>query len=295
NIKELVKYADFAMYEAKHTVKGSMREFNRDIYAEKIYLMENREAINQLIEDRRVRFMFQPIVSAKTGEIYAYEALMRSEHSMFKSPLEILKVAATQFKLSELEDMIIRKAVETAYENRHQFGTRKIYINSIASQMISPEIYLELEEEYGEFLKQIVIEITESEDDAPEKMTEKVLAIKGYGMGLAIDDFGRGFTNELKIIAINPDVIKINMDLLHGIYEDKDKQTLCANIIAYSHSKGICIVAEGIEQVEDLKTVVELGADYLQGYYLAKPSFNPVEILEEKKEIIVRLQDHIFK
>ncbi len=293
NVSDLLRYADFAMYEAKHTTKGSIHEFDASEYEEKVYMMENREAINQLIEEKSVRFMFQPIVNLHTGEIYAYEALMRSEHPMFKSPLEILKVAASQFKLNKLENMLLCKAIETAYDRRHEIGNAKIYINSIASQMMPIGIYEDLKEKYGTFLNQVVIEITEAEDNTPEKMLQKIGAIREFGMGLAIDDYGSGYSNELRIVAINPEVIKIDMELLQGINKDKDKQLLCANIIGYSHSKGIKIIAEGIEEIEDLQTVMELGADFVQGYYLFRPSYGIQKMDSAQKAEILHLQTEL--
>lgn len=251
--------------------------------------MENREAINQLIEEQQVEFMLQPVVSLHTGETVAYEALMRSKMEMFKSPLEILKVAASQFKLNELEHMVVKKAVADVYERRNELGDAQIYINSITSQILPVEIFEELSEKYGDFIKRIVIEITEAEDNTPEKMRQKVSIIKEYGMQIAIDDFGSGYSNELRIIAINPDVVKIDMKLLNGISLDKDKQLLCQNIINYSHSKNILIVAEGIEHYEDLEKICELGADCVQGFYVAKPSFGVSQISKERHNEILQL------
>lgn len=287
DINELVKYADFAMYDAKHTTKGTHREFNKDVYDEKIYVMENTEAINKLIEEQLLDFMFQPIVCLKTGEVYGYEALMRSKLDVFKSPLEILQVASSQFKLKELESAAVTRAVECAYEMRDQLGDAKIYINSIASQVMPSEKIEALFTKYGDFMKRIVIEITEAEDNTPEKMKLKVDTIKNYGMKIAIDDFGSGYSNELRIIAIDPDVVKLDRELIQGIYKDPDKQTLCNNIIAYCHSRGTKIIAEGVEVKADLIKITELGADFVQGYYVQKPSYE-IKVIDQniKDEII---------
>lgn len=290
DIANLTKLADFAMYEAKHGSKGSLALFNRAIYDDKVFLMKNREAINQLIEEERVRFMFQPIVDLKTGEIYAFEALMRSDLPVFQSPLEILKVASAQFKLAELETLLIRKAIATAYDLREEIGRAKVFINSITSQSLSEDVYQYLEQRYGDFLHQLVVEITEAEDNTPEKMNAKVAMIQKHGIQLALDDFGSGYSNEIRMLSVNPQILKIDMDLLQGIAQDPDRQLLCSNIISYAHSKGIRIVAEGIETCEDLACVIRIGADYVQGYYTARPAFHIQTIPQEIKETILQLQ-----
>lgn len=131
DILELMKQADFAMYEVKKRSRGSIHEFDPISYQENLYLLENREAINRLIDEQLVHFAFQPIVSGKTGEIVAYEALMRPLLEDFRSPMEILNVAAEQSKLNQLERMIILRVFETMQERWSEFHGRDIYINSI--------------------------------------------------------------------------------------------------------------------------------------------------------------------
>lgn len=288
DVPQLVKLADFAMYQAKHNAKGTMREFDQKIYDETAYMMENREAINKLIEEGLVRFMFQPIVNLRTGEIFAYEALMRSTLDAFKSPLEVLKVAASQSKSGELEKMLIKKTLSTAFEQLSVIGDRKIFINSITSQIITPKEFALFRDSYGDFLHNVVIEIKEAEDDTPEMMQEKLQHFRECGMQVAIDDFKGGFSNEMSIVSVNPDLIKIDMSMGQGIAVDEGKKMLLSSIIDYSHSKNIRIIAEGIEEFEDLHQLQKLGVDYVQGYVLARPDYEFLEISQEKKDQILQ-------
>ncbi|MDO9490831.1 diguanylate cyclase domain-containing protein, partial [Acetobacterium sp.] len=127
NVMDLLKLSDFAMYEAKNTEKGRLFEFNREYYQQMAYLLENREAINRLLDEQLIRFAFQPIVDLKTGEIYAYEALMRPLLDNFKNPTEILAVAAAQSKQAQLERMIIMMAFQIIDEHSQEIGERKIF------------------------------------------------------------------------------------------------------------------------------------------------------------------------
>lgn len=279
DITDLLKLSDFAMYEAKHNSKGKLFAFNSESYEKKAYLLDNREAINRLLDEERIRFAFQPIVNLKTGEVYAYEALMRSTMDAFKSPLEVLNVAATQSKLSELERVVIRKAFETISGLLDTLGDKKVFVNSIPSQVLTnEELFATCNRD--EVLDRVVIEITEAEVHDPDKFQRKLNMIQENGMRLAVDDYGSGYSNEMRILNMNPDIVKVDIGLISGIDGDPDKQKVVSNLISFCHAKGIRVVAEGVERKEELETLVALNADFVQGYYLARPSFELTAIDE---------------
>lgn len=286
NVTDLIKLSDYAMYEAKHSRKGSMIEFNMDSYKENAYLLENREAINRLLDEKLIRFAFQPIVDLRTGEIYAYEALMRPLLDNFKSPLEILSVAAAQSKLGQLERVVILTAFGAVADMRERLGDVKVLINSIPSQLVSAEDLLYIERTYADIFKNIVIEITEAENDSPDKMQCKVDLIQKWDMGLAIDDFGSGYSNEIRILSMSPDVVKVDIALISMIDREPDKQKLVANLVSFCHPKGIKLIAEGVERREELAQLIKMDVDFVQGYYLARPDFELKTIdYKLKKEI----------
>ncbi|MBC3796084.1 bifunctional diguanylate cyclase/phosphodiesterase [Acetobacterium tundrae] len=287
NVIDLLKLSDFAMYEAKNKEKGRLFEFNRDYYQQMSYLLENREVINRLLDEQLIHFAFQPIVDLKTGEIIAYEALMRSLLNDFKNPMEILTVAAAQSKSAQLERMIILMAYKTVEENSQEIGERRIFINSIPSQRLSEEDHLMLERHYRHIFKNIVIEVTEEENNNSNNMNEKIKFIRKSGIQIAVDDFGSGYSNELRILSLLPDIIKIDMKLIQGIHSNSDKQNIVANLVEFCHNKGIKVVAEGIEESMDLVKIIEMDIDYAQGYYLGRPTFSFAKEDERlKKEIL---------
>ncbi len=289
NATDLLKLADFAMYESKKKEKGSIHEFDTKTYQEKAFLLKNREAINLLLDERLIRFAFQPIVDLKTGEIYAYEALMRPMLEDFKSPLEILSVAADQSKLAQLERLVWMTALQYIDDNKQQIGDTKIFINSIANQCISVDDGFLLQKKYGDLFGNIVIEITEAENNKREVMDDKIAFIRNLGMELAIDDYGSGYSNDLRILSMNPEVIKIDMGMIQGIHEDVDKRKLVENLVSFSRQKNIKLVAEGVEELADMEEIIKLGVDYVQGYYVARPSFGFVRIDDTIKEQLVTL------
>ena len=289
-VLDLLKLSDFAMYEAKHKEKGRLFEFNREYYQQMSYLLENREAINRLLDEQLIRFAFQPIVDLKTGEIYAYEALMRPLLDNFNNPTEILAVAAAQSKLAQLERMIIMMAFQTIDEHAQEIGERKIFINSIPSQRLNDEDHLLVETRYRQHFKQVVIEVTEEESRNAENLSKKISYIRNNGIEIALDDFGSGYSNEIRILALLPDIIKIDMEMIQGIHSNVDKQNLVANLVDFCHNKGVKVVAEGIEVATDLATVIEMGIDYAQGFYLGRPAFEFSTVNPELQKEILNFQ-----
>lgn len=102
------------MYQVKHTDKGQFTEFNIATYNRDAYLLQCREELNLLIEKERLDYQFQPIVDAVTGGIFGYEALMRPAKENIHSPAQLLELARSQSKLSQIERLTMFRAMECA-------------------------------------------------------------------------------------------------------------------------------------------------------------------------------------
>ncbi len=293
NINDLIRLSDFAMYEAKRTDKGNLFEFDKNYYSEMSYILENRENISNLLDNGLIHFAFQPIVDLKTGEIYAYEALMRSLMPNFTSPLEIIAVASAQSKLIQLEKLILTTAFKTVETNMNIIGNRKIFINSIPNPKDSLVDFQVIIDSYRHLFDTVVLEIIETDSTNENNLREKTELLRDLGLKIAIDDFGAGYSNELRILNLSPDIIKIDMELIRGIHIDSDKEVIVTSIVKWCHSKGILVVAEGVEIEEDLFKIIEIGVDLAQGYYLAKPEFGFVDIPEECKKEILSFQEKV--
>ena len=89
----LIRFADFAMYKIKHSTKGNIAEFDISTYTKDSILLSGIEEMNRIIDTESIKYAFHSIVSVKTGKIYGYEALMRPQSDVFKSPLDFLRIA----------------------------------------------------------------------------------------------------------------------------------------------------------------------------------------------------------
>lgn len=274
----LTRYADFAMYETKRSIKGSVREFSIDSYLKNSYLVEKNEEFNLFIEQNQVRYAFQPIVDIFSGGIFAYEALMRPTTPAFASPYHVLQIARSQAKLYQIERMTIFNVMEWIDENIDALGDTYVFINSIPNQTLSDKHIEEIQSKYRHIFHQVVIEITEDEHSDEEFLEDKMKKMRNMGNGIAIDDFGAGYSNEVMVLRYDPEYIKIDISLVQGIHNSTNKRQMVSSIINYARQQDIKIIAEGIECVEEAEEMIKLGADYLQGYYFGKPEFELAEI-----------------
>ncbi len=274
NINDLIKYADYAMHEAKGKSKGSIIEFDSSAYLNKRFLFKKKEAINRLIDDNLIQFAFQPIVDLHDGTIYGYEALMRSKMKEFASPMEILLVAEAQSKLYQIEKMTFQGVLEWMERNRLIIEGKKIFINSIAGQVLNKSDLGFLRNKYAHLYENIVFEIMEgATEDRDLINNKKALISKEFGSLVAIDDYGSGQSNDFRLINLSPDIVKIDRDFIENIHLDLDRQMLLSKVVAFCHRKNIKILAEGVELSEELEVVLSLGFDYIQGYFFGRPDF----------------------
>lgn len=267
----LTRYADFAMYMAKHSTKGVLQEFDLASYQKNSYLLSGREELNQLLERDDVPFALQPIVS-RNGQIFGYEALMRPSTKNLKNIMEVLTLAKRQAKLPQFERLTWVCAMKwfRTHEKELPEGSH-LFINSIANTSLAPECVEELIRLYPDLLKRVVLEVTEGEAVNSKDMEYKTGCVSRTGGMIALDDYGSGYSSEGSLLNMNVHIVKLDMELVRGIHENPDKQELVTNLVHYCKERGILVLAEGVEQVEELQAMLKLGADLFQGYYLGRP------------------------
>ena len=288
----LKKYADFAMYQVKHASKGRVEEFDIGVYNREAYAERTRREFQQLLSNEQVFYCFQPIFSAYNGKVFAYEALMRSDLPNLRSPATIMKLAREQGALYEIERITFTKALET-FDSLCRAGSvsgdAMLFVNSIASTSLTQEDVEYLNTRWHELCRRVVIEITEEEAIDHEALEKKRNAPGFTGM-FALDDYGSGYANENSLLELAPRFIKVDIAIIRGIDASPDKQQILRNVVAYAHPRCMKIVAEGVETAAELRTVIGLGADLLQGCFLARPAIVPEVIAPEAAAVIQEQQ-----
>ena len=291
NLITLRKYADFAMYQVKHSRKGELLEFDPEVYRTDLQERRCHEEFRRLINEELVTYRFQPIIDAKDGSVFAYEALMRVDLPTLHSPADVLRLAREENCLHEVERITFFRA-SSAYQTLENAGkvvpSALLFVNSIASQYLTPDELSEYSARYASILPRIVIEITEEEGLDPKALRIKQ-TIPGSSGAFALDDYGSGYSNERSLLELSPNYIKIDLSIIRDIDTDANKCQIVSNTVSYAHQRGMKVVAEGLETADEVRTVLSLGVDLLQGFFLAMPQVEPGGASEESLAVIAEM------
>jgi diguanylate cyclase (GGDEF)-like protein len=286
----LMRYASHAMFEVHSLNRGTIMRFSPEIYRTKTDLFSRQERLDELIEGKLIHFALQPIVSLRDAKVAGYEALMRPKTDVFTGPLDILSLAEAQSKLSQLERVTFEVVFEWVFNNIELLGDKKVFFNTISVQYLDVAELSAIHPQYEMISKNMVFEIMETAT-IESNLLERVNDFrKELSTSIAIDDFGCGHSNALRLISISPDILKIDRFFINGIHSaPATKKELLSNILAYCRAKGILTLAEGVEIHEELAGVIRMGFDYAQGFYLGRPKLHLADIDPDVQAEIVAL------
>ena len=277
-IIETLKNNDLKRERAKFS---TLSAHGSGVSARQIDLSETEIAemkeVDRILDNNLLTYYFQPIVNTIDGEIYSYEALMRSNTERKISPLNIIKYADMLSRINDIEKATFSNVLDIVSNNSELFKDRKVFINSIPGSKLEEEDSAKIEKLLENFAGTVVVELTEQSELTDDELDALKQEYKRLGTELAVDDYGTGYSNITNLLRYMPDYVKIDRALLSGIENNTSKQHFVREAIEFCHDNGIMALAEGVETTEELSMVIKLGADLIQGYYVAKPQ---AEILD---------------
>ncbi|MBI4896809.1 MAG: EAL domain-containing protein [Actinobacteria bacterium] len=234
------------------------------------------QRLREICEPRAIHSVFQPIVALDTGRVDMYEALTRFEspHGLntgewFEEAVELgmsveLELAVLARTVAELAGAGAGMAAEPADDGLH------VSLNASPEMLLNPALHATLS---AIDPRRIVIEVTEHAQISDYAEIKRAIArLRSHGMRLAIDDAGAGFASLRHILDLAPDMIKLDLSLVRGIDTDQPRRALATGLISFAREIDAEIVAEGIETQGELECVRELGVQYGQGYFIARPA-----------------------
>ena len=236
-----------------------------------------------ILENEALTTHFQPIIDLKDDSIYAYEALTRGVYpdGTLMSPGELFEKSSrndTNFKLDRLcrESALKTSAVKKI--------NSKVFINFLPTSIYDPKFCLQATVKWAKQLdhdpKNIVFEVVETEKVEDKEHLKTILDYyRQQGFQVALDDVGEGYSSLNMLVDLQPDIIKVDRNIIDGIHENSMKQSVYKALRTISSDNGIKLLAEGVETIDELNKVKQLGADYAQGYYYAKPTAEPIRSL----------------
>jgi diguanylate cyclase (GGDEF)-like protein len=273
---ELLRNADLAMYAAKAAGTNRCSLFTEDMHINAVERLDRREQLERAIENDELRLHYQPIVDLDLGRVAGFEALVRWQHPErgFLGPGEFIPLAEETGLIVPLGRWVLREACRQAVAwSDHRV---KMAVNVSVRQFDRgdlAEVVAEVLAETGLAADRLCLEVTESvlmtETDGS---LEQLLRLKALGVGLAIDDFGTGYSSLAYLRRFPVDTLKIDRSFVERLTgASTDDSALADTIVTLGKSLGMATVAEGIEEYGQLAALREMGCDYAQGYYFARP------------------------
>ena len=247
-----------------------------------------------ILKKHAIKPVFQPIVSLKNGEILAYEALSRI--TMDKTSITIDKLFDMAERLGQvwnLEKLCRSKALKAA-ANKPKYA--KLFLNVDANVILDNEFMCGFTKEflgkYGLKAKDIVFELTERSSVEDRTIFQRGADhYKNQGFEIAIDDVGSGYSNLKRISCVETQYIKIDMELIRNIHLSRTQKSMVRIMEHFCQEMGYILIAEGIETEEELKTLIELGVPYGQGYFFQKPAEEFKDIPKKIKHKVMEMQN----
>jgi diguanylate cyclase (GGDEF)-like protein/PAS domain S-box-containing protein len=248
----------------------------------------------------KIDFAFQPIADINSGKTIAYESLLREyKEAGFESIDEFFNSAFEEKILFKLDILLREKALKKFKKLFKKDNETQLYYN-IDNRILEMDDYepgltsnilnkLELPESC------LTFEVSEKHQFDSFKIAKNILTVyKEQGFSVALDDFGVGHSGLKMLYYISPDCIKIDRFFITDILNDKRKKIYVANIVNIAHYSGIKVLAEGVETEDELNVCKEIGCNYVQGYYLQRPT-QDIDELKQTYEIVAKNNKVNFK
>jgi diguanylate cyclase (GGDEF)-like protein len=282
NSEELVRYADLAMYKAKETGGNCYHFYSEQLSEEASRRIVLESNLRKAIDKGELLLHFQPIVHTREKRIITLEALVRWQHPGrgMIPPDHFIPLAEHSNLILNIDNWVMENACRQLKQWQNNGSSElRIAVNCSGQNFIYANITEQVRrilEITGVTSNCLEIEITESTLLAdPEKASRILRVLRSMGVRISIDDFGTGYSSLNYLKKLPADSLKIDRSFLENIPDDNKATALVDTIISLARNLDLEVVAEGVETTEQLAWLCSRGCDYVQGYYIAKPSRTP--------------------
>ncbi|OYY49441.1 MAG: hypothetical protein B7Y48_06210, partial [Methylophilales bacterium 28-44-11] len=283
NLESLISAADQAMYVAKERGRNGFSFFTPSMQQEVQERLALANDLREAIHKKQLEIYLQPIVEISTEQIVKAEALIRWNHPRhgMVPPDKFIPIAEETGLIHEIGDLVFHKAAEvmSRWLEIDPHGYCQISVNMSARQFLPSDIgnaWISHLSIINLPANRLVIEITESLLLGEEiNIMEKLNRFREAGIEVALDDFGTGYSAMSYLKKFNIDYLKIDRSFVRDLETDQNDRAIAEAIVVMAHKLGLKTIAEGVETEQQKNILAEVGCDYVQGYYFAKPL--PVE------------------
>ena len=296
DIESLIRKADIAMYRAKGQGKNNYQVYNLSMDAKFFERLTLENSLRKAVENEELVAYYQPQVDLRTGEITGVEALVRWQHQKFGlvPPDKFIPLAEETGVILEIDEWMMKTACRQIKNwEREGIANIRVAVNLSTRQFRQKN----LSEKVAQILKdsavqpeKLCLEITENEVMQNIETTVEILqALKKMGVFLSLDDFGTGYSSLSYLKRFPIDVLKIDRTFVNGIPSDRDDTAISTAIVVLAHSMELQVIAEGVEEPEQIAFLQSLQCDEIQGFYFSRPlnAETVTDLLKVKKRLFL--------
>lgn len=279
NVEEIFQMLrDFKVGKREHPEENSILLDEKKIsqYKER---EETEALIRSAIEEDRIEVFYQPIYSTKQKRFESAEALVRIRNTdgSIMPPGRFIPIAEKNGLISQIGEIVFDKTCAFIRENhlRERYGIEYVEVNLSVRQCEDTkfaDLYISIMKKYDMDPSCINLEITESASiQTRNNLLENMRILIDYGVKFSLDDFGNGESNLNYIVNMPVSIVKFDRDMSQDYFANQKAKFVMEAAMHMIHDMGLEIVSEGIETKEQMEAIVELGIEYIQGYYFSKP------------------------
>ncbi|NPA73060.1 MAG: EAL domain-containing protein, partial [Gammaproteobacteria bacterium] len=278
DVDTLLRHADSAMYQSKNSGKNTFSIYEQTLDTELSQRILIEKHLRHALRLKEFSLVFQPQINLSTRKTIGVEALIRWNNPVlgFVPPDQFISIAEESNLIVSIGDWVAQTCVQqlkfwkdTPFQNLH------IAINVSSQQLQQPNFMESIRKlmDHAEIPSHL-LEIELTERTVMSNAEENIVLfndIRKQGFGLSVDDFGTGYSSLSYLKKFPLSILKIDKSFVDGLPKNDDDVSIAHAIVTLSHSLNMRVVAEGVETVEQLNFLTELGCDFVQGYYISRP------------------------
>ncbi len=276
-----IGYEKKAFENAKYGLKKLKEKKQSFIIANNLIKQEQKKAFEHLeilktikyaIKNLKVISYFQPIINNNTMKTDKYESLVRiiDENNNILMPFDFLEIAKKTNYYSEITSIVLKNSIETIKNTNVDISVNISFLD-IENNKTRNKI-LDTLNKNKDICSKITIELLEEDNIKDFKLIQEFIKkVKSFGVKIAIDDFGKGYSNFERLINYQPDILKLDGLLIKNIEHDEFSLAIVEMLVKFAQKQNIKVIAEYVENKNIFDILKKIGVDYSQGFYFGKP------------------------
>ncbi|MCC3357651.1 GGDEF and EAL domain-containing protein [Bacillus sp. REN16] len=273
----LIKNADTALYRAKELGRSLHQFYSTDLQKQTSHLMQLETGLRKAIENNELEIYYQPQLDLSSAKVTSFEALLRWRHPVlgFVSPAEFIPIAEDTGLILSIGEWVIHTVCRKLKQwNENGYGPISIAINLSPKQFQQSDLVNIIQQNIEQnhiYPGSLEFELTEGAMQDPKRTLQTLAKLKEIGVRISVDDFGTGYSSLSYIKELPIDTLKIDQSFVKDVLRDEKDAAITTTIIHLAQSLGLSVIAEGVEEEQQVEFFKIMGCHKVQGYFFSKP------------------------